>query len=324
MFTLLVILVVVLGIVAAAQLSKVYQLSLNLRNKREEDISLADNKMNAVLMIVFMLGFYISFIWLMVKYGDFLPDSASAHGEKVDWLLNVNWVIIITVFFVVNTLLFYFSFKYYYRADRKALFFPHDNKLEMIWTIVPTIVLAGIIIFGLITWLDITEEADDTALEIELFAYQFGWQARYAGADQAHGEVNFNLMGGTNRLGIVTEAAIKDKLVDLDEGIAATIDRMVAQKQRILDMEETQVNAREDDGKPTVQGWTAGNDDKVVIGEFHVVKGRQVAFDFSRVYQHNSSSHQSSLQKRCVKNWMIQISTTSFSATKYVVQVTTT
>ena len=145
---LLILLVVVLGLVAAVQLSKIYQLSISLRGKREEEISEADNRMNGGLWLVFMVLFYASFIVLLIRYGDYLPPSASVHGLAVDQLMNFNMAIIFAVFFLVNTLLFWFSAKYYYRADRKATFYSHDNKLELIWTVIPSIVLAVIIAFG--------------------------------------------------------------------------------------------------------------------------------------------------------------------------------
>ena len=134
---LLILLVIVLGLVAAVQLSKVYQLSMSLRGKREEDISEADNRLNGNLWLAFMVAFYAGFIWLLVRYGDYAPPSASLHGEAVDWLMDFNMIIIFIVFFLVNTLLFWFSAKYYYRADRKAQFYAHDNKLELVWTVIP-------------------------------------------------------------------------------------------------------------------------------------------------------------------------------------------
>ena len=68
---LLILLVIVLGLVAAVQLSKVYQLSMSLRGKREEDISEADNRLNGNLWLAFMVAFYAGFIWLLVRYGVF-------------------------------------------------------------------------------------------------------------------------------------------------------------------------------------------------------------------------------------------------------------
>ncbi len=71
-----------------------------------------------------MILFYAGVIYLFVAYGDYLPPSASEHGEAVDTLMNFNLIIIVAVFFLVNTLLFWFAAKYYYRKDRKAKFFP--------------------------------------------------------------------------------------------------------------------------------------------------------------------------------------------------------
>lgn len=216
---LLILLVVVVGVVALAQLARVYELSAKLRKRREEDISHADNRLNASLFIVFMLAFYAGTIYLYAVYGDYLPTSASEHGVGVDALMSVNIWIITAVFFLVNTLLFVFTAKYYYKKDRKAKFFPHDNRLEMIWTVIPSIVLAGIIIFGLRTWNDMTGEASDDAILIELYSKQFDWTARYAGANDEFGVSNFNLITSNNPLGIVTNEGINESLAELDAKI---------------------------------------------------------------------------------------------------------
>ena len=223
---LLILLVVVVGVVALAQLARVYELSAKLRKRREEDISHADNRLNASLFIVFMLAFYAGTIYLYSVYGDYLPTSASEHGVGVDALMSVNIWIITAVFFLVNTLLFVFTAKYYYKKDRKAKFFPHDNRLEMIWTVIPSIVLAGIIIFGLRTWNDMTGESSDDAILIELYSKQFDWTARYAGANEEFGVSNFNLITSNNPLGIVTNEGINESLAELDakiEELEATV-----------------------------------------------------------------------------------------------------
>ena len=60
MVTKLVILaVIVFGVIALAQLMRVYELSSKLRNKKESEISNRDNKMNATLMMAFMLFMFI-------------------------------------------------------------------------------------------------------------------------------------------------------------------------------------------------------------------------------------------------------------------------
>ncbi len=215
----LIILVIAVGIAALLQLGRVYDLTARLRKTREEEISFADNKLNAKLWLVFMVLFYAGVIWLFAKYGDYLPVSASEHGEAVDTLMGFNLIIIIFVFFAVNTLLFWFSSKYYFSSERKAKFFPHDNRLELAWTIVPSLVLAVVIIYGLQTWNSMTGESGDDALKVEIYAKQFDWTARYPGADNEYGLASYNLITPTNPLGIVTAEGVKE----VSEGIEAQV-----------------------------------------------------------------------------------------------------
>lgn len=245
---LLILLVVVLGLVAAVQLSKIYQLSISLRGKREEEISEADNRMNGGLWLVFMVLFYASFIVLLIRYGDYLPPSASVHGLAVDQLMNFNMAIIFAVFFLVNTLLFWFSAKYYYRADRKATFYSHDNKLELIWTVIPSIVLAVIIAFGLRTWNEMTGEAADDAIRVEMYSKQFDWTARYPGNDGEFGLANYNLITPLNALGIVTEEGVESALEEIEVKIAKLEDEIAYEKGHLLDeREELMERLHEDD-----------------------------------------------------------------------------
>jgi len=232
---LITLLVVIAGVIALAQLAKVGQLTSLIRNKKEEDISAADTRLNGGLFVAFMLAFYVSFIWLIVRYGDYNPPAASAHGVAYDTLMNFNLYIIIAVFFLVNTVLFVFANKYRQEAGRKAKFFAHDNRLELIWTVIPSIVLAVIIIYGLRTWNEMTGEASEDALRVELYSKQFDWTARYAGADGEFGLSNFNLITiPNNPLGIVTSDGVESALADIEGQIEALESELAHERGRLL------------------------------------------------------------------------------------------
>ncbi len=217
MTKLLILIVVVLGILAVAQLARVYELTSRLRGKREEDISPADNRMNATLMWIFPFAYFGFFLWLVLAYKDkMLPLAASEQGVETDWLMNFNWIILIVVFVLTNVLLFFFAGKYVFSKDRRAFWQPHDNKLELLWTIVPAAVLAVIIIYGLNSWNKITAPASPDAQVVELYAKQFDWTARYPGADGVLGATDFRLINATNPLGIVTAASIETRLAELE------------------------------------------------------------------------------------------------------------
>jgi cytochrome c oxidase subunit 2 len=70
----------------------------------------------------------------------------------------------------------------------------------MIWTLVPGVTMAFIIVYGLITWNNMTGPASAEAMQIELYSKQFDWTARYPGENKVFGAADFNLIGTTNGL----------------------------------------------------------------------------------------------------------------------------
>ena len=261
---LITLLVVIAGVIALAQLAKVGQLTSLIRNKREEDISAADTRLNGGLFVAFMVAFYASFIWLIVRYGDYNPPAASAHGESYDTLMNFNMYIIIAVFFLVNTALFLFANKYRQDPNRKAKFFAHDNRLELIWTVIPSIVLAVIIIYGLRTWNEMTGEAADDALRVEVYSKQFDWTARYPGADGEFGLANYNLITPTNPLGIVTADGVAGALEEIEGQIEALETELAHERGALLaQIEEVEAELHAD------HGHHHGHDDHADHGDEH-------------------------------------------------------
>ena len=218
---LIIIAVLVLGVFAIAQLMRLYELSSKMTKKGETEVTIRDNNMNGKLMLVFMILLTIGFIWLMKKYGwTGRGDAASVHGAEYDWLMGLNLIIIIIGCFITNFLLFYFSFKFVKKPGVKAYWFPHDNKLEMIWTVVPAIILAIIIILGLRSWNEITGPSDNDAIRIELFSKQFDWTARYAGEDNKLGKFDYKLTTDANELALMTTATIDTAIMQMENGLS--------------------------------------------------------------------------------------------------------
>ncbi|NND62884.1 MAG: cytochrome c oxidase subunit II [Flavobacteriaceae bacterium] len=200
----LVVLVIILFGVAVWQMGKIFQLS---KVKSEGDSEVAtekDNNINGYLMLMFVLFLYAICIVSFWKWGKvMLPESASEHGVGIDQLWLISMIIIFIVGIITQWLLHYFAFKYRGKKGLKATFYADNDRLEFIWTIIPVIVLAGLIIYGLFTWTDIMNiDTEDDPLVVELYAYQFDWRARYGGEDNTLGEANVRLIEGVNQLGV--------------------------------------------------------------------------------------------------------------------------
>ncbi|RMA65697.1 cytochrome c oxidase subunit II [Ulvibacter antarcticus] len=205
MTALLVVLVIILFGVAVWQMNKIFQLSKTEGPDNASEIANdKDNNFNGYMMMGFAIFTYLLLIYCFWEWGDvLLPKAASEHGAKIDNLMYISMALIFVVGFFTLWLLSYFSFKYRGRKGQRAVFFADNDKLEFIWTIIPVIVLAGLIIYGLFTWTDIMNVNDeDDPMIVELYAYQFDWRARYSGDDNTLGEANVRLIEGVNQLGV--------------------------------------------------------------------------------------------------------------------------
>jgi cytochrome c oxidase subunit 2 len=208
MTTFMILIVVVLLAVALWQLTKIFHLTQV--GRRVDDSPVAtdnDNKVNGYLMFAFLGFIYLTTIYCLLNYGHFplMSDAASEHGPEVDNLMMITMVLILFVQTITQALLHYFAFKYRGKQGQKALYFADNNKLEFIWSVIPAIVLAGLILYGLYAWTNIMfvdEEDADDAIVIELYAQQFKWEARYAGNDKVLGKANVRYIEGVNNLGV--------------------------------------------------------------------------------------------------------------------------
>jgi cytochrome c oxidase subunit II len=208
MTTLIVLASIVLLVVVAVQIGRISELTANIRG--EEAAEEESNHFNARLGMFFLVGFLafcIGTAWYyknyMLGYGPL--THASEHGPKIQALFNVTLFFTGIVFVLTHIALFWFAYKYRGEKGKKAQFISHDNRLEIIWTAIPAVVMCGLVIGGLLVWNEVmsdVEEGEDV-LEIEATAYQFAWDMRYPGADNALGTKYFrNIVPGTNDLGM--------------------------------------------------------------------------------------------------------------------------
>ena len=163
-----------------------------------------DNNTQGILFALFGVFFYGLMIYSFAKYSVILlPEAASIEGERYDTLYLITMVLILFVQAVTQFLLFYFAFKYRGIKGRKALFYADSHKLELIWTIIPAVVLAVLVLYGLSVWNDVMDSSDaENPLIVEVYAKQFQWEARYAGNDNELGRANVRNIKGINTMGV--------------------------------------------------------------------------------------------------------------------------
>lgn len=211
MTALVIILTVVLAIVVIVQIGRLSELAAKIRGEKEAEAD--GNKLSAYGMVIFMVLFLVFSIGSSIYYKNSIlwygPHvSASLHGGLLDKTFNLTLFFTGIVFVITQILLFWYAYKYRKQEGKKALFISHDNKLEVIWTAIPAVVMTFLVVSGLDTWntamADIapTEVAGKDYIEIEATGMQFAWLLRYPGADNLLGTKNYQLIDGTNPLGM--------------------------------------------------------------------------------------------------------------------------
>lgn len=198
LFVLTCVLIAVMG-----RILDVYDLTRKMNGK---DNFYFHNDIQAVFFLIALIVGLYGVYWSYANHGaQSIREPATLHGQNVHIMFMVTTIIATIVLIVMHIGLFSFVYLYRSRPQRKAYFYPHNNTIEKIWTIVPAIVLTILVIFGFFNWRSITnvsQEEQDRAIKIEVVGEQFMWTVRYAGRDGVIGERNYKLTTPTNNQGI--------------------------------------------------------------------------------------------------------------------------
>lgn len=203
MTALLIFICVALIAIIVVQIGRVTELADKIRG--EEEMQIVINHRHGILslafVILFLIGCFVSAYvyknW-MLGYGP--HEAASEHGGGIDYLFNITLFFTGIVFVITHIALFYFAYKYRGEKGKKAAFISHNNRLEVIWTAIPAVVMAFLVISGLDIWNDVMADVkpNEEIIEVEATAYQFAWLLRYPGNDNELGTRNYKLISGTN------------------------------------------------------------------------------------------------------------------------------
>lgn len=196
--------------IIVVQIGKVTELASKIRG--EEEVQDQTNGRHAnyslLFMVLFLAATVVSALYYknsMLWYGP--NESASEHGSSLDSIFNITLFFTGIVFIITQILLFYFAWKYRGEQGKKALYMPHDNRLEVIWTVIPAVVMTFLVVGGLDAWNEVMADVDpnEEFIEIEGTGYQFAWHLRYPGPDGKLGARDYKMISATNPLGQVWE-----------------------------------------------------------------------------------------------------------------------
>jgi len=120
-------------------------------------------------------------IWLR------LPEGVSSYSGRIDGLFRLILWITGVIFVVVELLLLLFLFRYRHREGRRATYTHGNNRVEVVWTIVPAVICVVLALLSRRSWAEIKQQMPREALPVEITAEQFAWNIRYPGPDGRFG-----------------------------------------------------------------------------------------------------------------------------------------
>ena len=313
------VLIVLVAIVFVAQVVRIFELS-SIITKNKNEVTDHSNHINGVLLLIAGIGLLIFFFWQRAEWMDqTLQVAASEHGPIIDNLWDVTMGLIIIVFLVLTPLLFTISFWFRGKKENTASYITHNNKLEFFWTAVPAVVLLILIVYGLRVWGQIVNQDISDAMVVEVYAKQFNWTARYAGADNTLGRADVRFVGGKNELGVIANHTKDQQILDLEKKInklekdlnnsinpaekkliSKRIDKLIKKKKTLMTYFVT----------TSPEKLKAAEDD-IVTKELHLPVGKKVLFKFrSQDVIHSAYLPHFRVQMNCVPGTTTQFAFT--------------
>ena len=108
-----------------------------------------------------------------------IPEAASNLASKVDGLLLVITFISIFFFVLISAVLIYFAVKYRRRSDdEETPYITGNQTLEIIWTVIPSILLILLFVYGFVVYKDMRTPPKD-AVDITVTGKQWLWTFEY-------------------------------------------------------------------------------------------------------------------------------------------------
>jgi cytochrome c oxidase subunit 2 len=195
---LLLLLCVIVAVIG--KILKIYDLTQQMQGKK----GLNWNNIIGIICVLFLIAGMYGAYWSFVVQGNMiLPESASAHGVQIDFMFWVTTIITMIVFVITQVALFGFAYKYRGSDKRRGYYYPHNNTIEKVWTVIPAIVLTILVVFGFFTWRTVENSSEAKGdLDIEITGHQFAWELRYPGKDNKLGAESYRLYTSSNILGV--------------------------------------------------------------------------------------------------------------------------
>jgi cytochrome c oxidase subunit 2 len=119
---------------------------------------------------------------VFAEYGLNFPKPVTSIGHKILDLHNLILIICVVIFVIVFGVMFYAVFAHRKSRGYKAATFSHNNKLEVLWTAIPFLILVGMAIPSTATLIEM-DDVSKSDITVKVTGYQWKWKYEYPDQD---------------------------------------------------------------------------------------------------------------------------------------------
>jgi cytochrome c oxidase subunit 2 len=160
----------------------------------------------------------------------------ASNWGNIDATIILSFWVTGAVFVGVCLFMAYCVWRYRYRPDRRAEYEPENKKLEWRLTWLTSLGVAALLAPGLLVWNQFVT-VPQNAFNVEVLAYQWGWNYRLSGEDGILGKTDAKLVSYENPYGLnLNDPNGKDDIIVQDADLHLQIDQPVKINLRSLDV----------------------------------------------------------------------------------------
>ena len=160
----------------------------------------------------------------------------ASNWGNIDATIILSFWVTGAVFVGVCLFMAYCVWRYRYRPDRRAEYEPENKKLEWRLTWLTSLGVAALLAPGLLVWNQFVT-VPQNAFNVEVLAYQWGWNYRLSGEDGILGKTDAKLVSYENPYGLnLNDPKGKDDIIVQDADLHLQIDQPVKINLRSLDV----------------------------------------------------------------------------------------
>jgi cytochrome c oxidase subunit 2 len=109
------------------------------------------------------------------------PQSVTEQGRAIYDLYNLFMYIAAVVFVVVSGLVIWSVIRYRRRGDELPTQTHGNNRLELIWTLIPTVIVLALFVFTLRAQDKVLDQSGEADVNVTVTAFQWSWRFTYEG-----------------------------------------------------------------------------------------------------------------------------------------------